>query len=152
MFPSSRTAAVKLLDMSNAAAAKQANDPVRIARLISDLEGDPEQKAVAEAELESLGTRVVPGLLAVIINPELADRHNSAMLAIMRIGEQAVPLLVGALDAPEQSFRAKVITLLGHLRSPEAVPYLWYPALSADQPPAVREAAREAARRSCCST
>src|SRR5579872_5375313 len=138
--PELKTAAIKLLDMSNAAAMKQANDPVRIAKLINDLEGEPEQKAVAEAELESLGTVVVPGLLAVLYNLELVDRHESAMLAIMRIGEPAVPLLVAALDAPEESFRTKVITLLGHLRSPLAVPYLWYPTLAAEQPPAVHEA------------
>jgi len=145
--PELKSAASRLLDMSNAAAAKQANDPARIAKLIADLEGEPEQKAVAEAELQALGTKVVPGLLAVIINPELADRHSSAMLAILRVGEPAVPLLVGALEAPEASFRAKVITLLGHMRSPLAVPSLWYPAMSADQPPEVREAAHEALAR-----
>jgi HEAT repeat protein len=145
--PELKPAAVKLLDMSNAAAARQASDPARIARLIADLEGEPEQKAAAEAELEALGTAVVPGLLQVIVNPELVDRHNSAMRAILRLGTPAVPLLVGALEAPEESFRAKVIALLGHLRSREAVPYLWYPALAADESPAVREAAREALAR-----
>ena len=114
--PELKTQAVKLLDMSNAAAIKRANDPVRIAKLIRDLEGDPEQKAEAEAELESLGTAVVPGLLAVLNNPELVDRHESAMRAIVRVGDPAVPLLIGALEAPEESFRANVITLLGHLR------------------------------------
>ena len=145
--PELKAAAVKLLDMSNVAAAKQANDPVRIAKLIADLEGEPEQRAVAEAELESLGTAVVPGLLVVLVNPELADRHESAMLAIMRLGEPAAPLLVGALEAPDEAFRARMITLLGHLRSSQAVPFLWYPALSAEQPPAVHEAAREALAR-----
>ena len=145
--PELKAAAVKLLDMSNASMLKQAGDPARIAKLISELEGDPEQKAVAQAELESLGTTVVPGLLAVLNNPDLVDRHESAMLAILRIGEPAAPLLVAALEAPDESFRSKVITLLGHLRSSPAVPYLWYPALSADQPPAVHEAAREALAR-----
>ncbi len=145
--PELKAAAVKLLDKSNVAAIKQANDPVRIAKLIQELEGDPDQKAVAEAELHSLGTAVVPGLLVVLNNAVLVDRHESAMLAIMRLGDPAVPLLVGALEAPGESFRAKVITLLGHLRSSLAVPYLWYPALSADEPPAVNEAAREALAR-----
>ena len=145
--PQLKTAAVKLLDMSNAAAIKLANDPARIARLIADLEGDPEQKAVAVAELEALGTAVVPGLLVVMKNAELIDRHDSAMRAILRLGEPAVPLLVGALEAPDESFRAKVITLLGHLNSPLAVPHLWYYALAADEPPAVREAAHEALAR-----
>ena len=146
-IPELKSAAEKLLDLSNAAAIKQANDPVRIARLISELEGDPERKAAAGAELESLGTAVVPGLLVVLNNPELLDRHESAMLAVMRIGEPTVPLLIGALEAPDESFRTKVITLLGYLRSSAAVPYLWYPALAAEQPPAVREAAREALSR-----
>src|SRR5262245_61657150 len=55
-IPELKTAAVKLMDLSNAAAVKQAGDPARIARLIDQLEGDPELVAEAEAELESLGT------------------------------------------------------------------------------------------------
>jgi len=142
--PDLKQAAVRLLDLSNAAAIKRANDRDQIARLIRDLDGDPEQQAAAQAELDSLGAAVVPGLLTVLNNPASADRHESAMLAVVRIGEPAVPLLIGALNSPNEELRATVATILGTLRSATAVPYLWYPALASDGNPAVRGAAREA--------
>jgi transketolase N-terminal domain/subunit len=93
-IPELSAPAIKLLDLSNAAAIKQANDPVRIARLIDQLEGDPEPRAEAEAELESLGTAVVPGLLAVLHNAEQLPRHESAMQAILRIGAPVVGSII----------------------------------------------------------
>lgn len=142
--PQLKAAATRLLDLSNAAAVKRASDRERIARLINDLEGNPEQQAAAQAEVQSLGAAVVPGLLTVLNNPALADRHEAAMLAVLKIGEPAVPLLIGALNAPNELLRATVATVLGHLRSATAVPYLWYPALARDGSPEVRAAAREA--------
>lgn len=142
--PELKGPASKLLDQSNAAAIKQAGDAKRIARLIEDLEGDPERQAEAEAELQSLGTAVVPGLLTVLNDPAKADRHDSAILAIVRIGDPAVPLLVGALEAPSETFRSDVIAIFGTLRSNAAIPYLWYPALSPDEGAGVRLAARQA--------
>jgi hypothetical protein len=136
--------ATKLLDMSNAAAIKQASDPARVARLISDLEGEPQQKAEAEAELQALGPAVVPGLLRVLNTPAQEPKYEAVMQAILRIGDAVAPILVGALDAPRETFRANVISMLGNLRASTAVPYLWYPAMSADELPAVRRAALEA--------
>src|SRR5262245_4052915 len=146
-IPQLKTAAVKLMDLSNAAAIKQAGDPARIARLIDQLEGDPELVAEAEAELESLGTAVVPGLLQVLRNAEQAPRHEPAMTAILRVGDPAVPQLVAALDAPDDTFRADVLSMLGSLRSTAAIPWLWFPALSPDESPIVRTAARQALAR-----
>jgi HEAT repeat protein len=145
-IPELSAPAIKLLDLSNAAAIKQANDPVRIARLIDQLEGDPEPRAEAEAELESLGTAVVPGLLAVLHNAEQLPRHESAMQAILRIGAPVVPQLVGALNAPGDMFRADVLSMLGTLNATAAVPYLWYPSLSQDESAAIRTAAAQALR------
>jgi hypothetical protein len=136
--------AEKLLDLSNAAAIKQAHDPVRIARLIRDLGGDPEQHAVAEAELISLGAPVVPGLLAVLTDPARADKHETVMEAILLIGERAIPPLIGALTAPDATFRSHVITMLGQLDASAAVPYLWHPAQAPDETEDVRLAARNA--------
>ncbi len=142
--PELKVPAAKLLDQANAAAIKQAGDAKRIARLIDDLEGDPERQAEAEAELQSLGTAVVPGLLTVLYDPGKVDRHESASVAILRIGDPVVPLLVGALEASDEKFRSEVISIFGTLRSSAAVPYLWYPALSPDVGAGVRLAARQA--------
>src|SRR5262245_7587409 len=142
-----KASADKLLDLSNAAAIKQAGDPARIARLIDQLEGDAERVAEAEAELESLGTAVVPGLLAVLANAEQEPRHEAVMQAILRVGEPCVPQLLGALSVPSITFRTDVMSILGALRASDAVPYLWYPALSPDESPAVKVAASDALRR-----
>jgi len=145
--PELKGPAIKLLDLSNAAAAKQASDPARIARLIGELEGDPEKQAEAEAELMSLGPAVVPGLLHVLYKAENEPRHEAVMQAILRIGDRAVPQLIGALEAPSDMFRANVMSMLGALRASAAVPYLWYPAVSADEAAGVSMAARSALAR-----
>lgn len=141
--------AAKLLDLSNAAAIKQANDPERIARLIADLHEELEARAVAEAELISLGTPVVPGLLAVLVDPVREKEHDAVLESILLIGQRAVPPLLGALTAPTaaSTFRGHVITLLGQLEARAAVPYLWHPAQAPDESEDVRLAARNALAR-----
>lgn len=134
----------KLLDLSNAAAAKHAADPERIGRLLDALQGDAEEEAAALAELHALGPIVIPGLLAALNDPQRAAQHELAVTAIMEVGRRAIPQLIGALDAREPAFSAEVIAMLGRLQATEAVPYLWYPAVSPDVPANVRLAARTA--------
>ncbi|MBI3865879.1 MAG: HEAT repeat domain-containing protein [Planctomycetia bacterium] len=145
--PKLNPGAEKLLDLSNAAAIKFANDPERIAQLIADLDGNPEKHAVAAAELISLGQAVVPGLLAVLADAAHPEKHESVMDAILMIRERAIPPLIGALTAPDPSFRGHVITLLGELHAAAAVPYLWLPSLAADQPRDLQVASRTALAR-----
>ena len=139
--------ALKLLDLSNAAANRRAGDAARIARLIDALEGDPEARAEAQAELKALGPYAVPALLGVLQNEADPERHESATMAILSMGDAAVPQLLGALDATREALRVQAITMLGVLRSSEALPFLWYPATSPDVAPAVRGAARQALER-----
>jgi hypothetical protein len=142
-----RTQAVKLLDLSNAAAIRRAGDAARIARLIDALEGDPEDRAEAQAELKALGPYAVPGLLKVLQDAAKPERHESATTALLSMGDAAVPQLLGALDTTREALRVQVIAILGALRSSEALPFLWYPATSPDVSPAVRGAARQALER-----
>src|SRR5579872_4568169 len=142
-----KTSATKLLELSSAAAIKRAADTDRIARLIGELEGDPEQAAFARAELQSLGTAVVPGLLALLNDPQQEERHETAIEAVVALGQPAVPLLLGALETPSPALRTYVMMILGRLRATSAVPFLWYPAISQDESPAVRGAARRALAR-----
>jgi hypothetical protein len=139
--------AVKLLELSNAAAIRRAGDEARIGRLIDALEGDPEAQAEAQAELRALGTYAVPGLLKVLQDTQHPERHQSVIMAILSMGDTAVPQLLGALDTSDEALRVQVITILGALRSNVALPYLWYPAISPDVTPAVRSAARQALER-----
>lgn len=134
----------KLIDRSNTAAMKRANDPARVSDLLRRLEGPREQQAVAEVELQSLGVHAVPTLLQILADDMLKDLHENAMVNLVRAGDPAVPMLVAALDASSPMFRANVITVLGHIRSQRAAPYLWYSATSGNEQPSVRSAARQA--------
>lgn len=145
--PELKTQGQSLLDRSNAVVAKHAADPERLARMLQDLAGDPEQEAAALVELGALGPIVVPGLLAVLHDPQQIELHERVTEAILEIGPRAIPQLIGALGASEPGFRADVMTLLGRLHAREAIPYLWYPAVSTDEPPGVRLSARDALMR-----
>lgn len=143
-----KAAAEKLLEKTNAVVARRANDPKRALQLVLQLDSDDhEQRAAAEVELRALGAMAVPGLLAILSDPTQEKHYESTMATLVRVGEPAVPLLLGALAAPNADLRGNVITVLGHIRASEAAPYLWYPALSTDEAHGVRAAARLALSR-----
>ncbi|MGQ0632981.1 MAG: HEAT repeat domain-containing protein [Planctomycetaceae bacterium] len=139
--------AAKLIDRSNAASVKRAGDLERIVSLLEKLDGDVEDRATAEAELKGLGVYAVPGLLQVVASEDQAPLHENAIAALVGAGESAVPLLAGALRGAPPTVRAHVATVLGHIRSPAASPYLWYSAISDREAPEVRAAARAALAR-----
>lgn len=142
-----KTGADKLLDRSNQALARHAVDPERLVRLLQLLEGDSEEQAAGKDELRALGPLVVPGLLAMLANEEASAHHENAMATLVRVGEPALPMLLGALQAPDDVYRSNVIAILGFLRSAQAAPYLWFPALSETENVASKAAARLALSR-----
>jgi F-type H+-transporting ATPase subunit epsilon len=85
------------LDEAAALAAKQrAEDAVRERTDKVDI-------AEAQAELKALGVYAVPGLLKVLQDTQHPERHQSAIMAILSIGDTAVPQLLGALDTPDEA-------------------------------------------------
>jgi CheY-like chemotaxis protein len=142
-----QTAAEKLLDRSNGALARHAVDPQRLVRLLQLLQGDAEEQAAGRDELRSLGSLVVPGLIAIRADDAAKQHHDSVLATLVQVGEPAIPMLLGAMQAPDDLFRSDIITVLGHIRSAQAAPYLWYSALSPAETPASRAAARMALSR-----
>lgn len=141
-------AAEKLLELTNAALIKQAGDPQRALKLVLQLDGDDaEQRAAAASELRSLGAMAVPGLVSILSDPAMEKHYESTKTTLVQVGEPAVALLLGALSAPDARLRSNVITVLGHIRSADAAPYLWNSALSADEDLGVKAAARLALAR-----
>src|SRR5690606_14511637 len=124
-----------------------ATDPDRIAGLIANLGGTPEEQAEAVEELRRAGVAVVPNLLRALNVSENTAQREGLLYTLVRIGEPAVPLLIAALESPNPDLRARVITALGFIGDPQAVPYLWYPAAADDQPAIVQAAARQAVLR-----
>lgn len=136
--------ATKLLEMLNAATAKRAADPERLAMLLQNLTGTIEEQVAAREELAASGTLIIPALIKVLSDAGQSARHESVLDVLMQIGEPAVPALLGAISAPHPELRAQVITLLGHLRADVAIPYLYASAVSEGEAPVVRSAARSA--------
>lgn len=142
-----RPASVKLLELSNAAAAKRTNDPARVTKLIAQLTGTAEERAVALEELRATGPDVIPPLLKVLDDPTQAARHAVVLEGLVNMGEKAVPALIGALEAPDADLRVYAATALGALEASEAIPSLWFPATYANETAAVQMAARQALAR-----
>ena len=131
-----------LLDRLNAAAKKQAEDPVFVDGLIQRLTQGPGQRDRAILELRNAGERVVPEILRQMSKPEMADQQDTLVISLTRMGNQVVPPLIGAMDSPQERIRAAVIDSLGWLDATEAIPYLWFPAFDEHQALGVRVAAR----------
>lgn len=140
-------AADNLLQRANAAFARAAVSPERIGALINQLAASAEERATALADLRGIGAPAVPLLLSALANPANADKQEHIVFGLVRIGEVGVPPLLAALDSPDNNLRVHAITVLGLIRATPAVPYLWYPALSPDEPMPVRAAARQALAR-----
>jgi hypothetical protein len=128
----------QLLDRLSEASRKQSENPEFVDALIARLGGDPTQRELAIREFRNAGPRAVPQMLRQLRQPESAAQQDSLVIALTRMGRQVVPPLIGAMDAPEERVRAAIIGVLGSLDATEAIPYLWYPAFSEEQPLGVR--------------
>lgn len=134
----------ELLDRLNVASRKQAEDPAFVDGLIEKLGQDPTQRELAIIELRNAGPRAVPQIIRQMSKPAMAGKQDSLVLALIRMGRQIVPPLLGAMDSPQERIRAAVIGILATLEAKESVPHLWFPAFSEEQPLGVRVAANQA--------
>lgn len=122
----------QLLEKLNAAARKQANDPVRMQALIDDLVAGGTKRALARLMLKNLGSAAVPMLLRRASVAESGEERDQVIMALINIGDPALPVLHGALLIPGPpgggaSAEARVaLETLGWLKDKDAVPFLWY--------------------------
>lgn len=131
----------RLLEQMNAAAKRQAEDPAFVNALVQRLTQGQTNRGLAIAELRNAGVCVVPEILKQM---SLADDSSQDLLviALMKMGNQVIPPLIGALDSPSEQIRMAVIGVLGALDATDAIPYLWFPAFDENQPAGLREAAK----------
>ncbi|MFK7817273.1 MAG: hypothetical protein AB8G99_01025 [Planctomycetaceae bacterium] len=137
--PSSRT----LLQRSNAAFRKQAEDPERLRTIIQGLKGSPSDRAEALESLRAGGPNVVGTMLGVIADDTQADLHEPVTIALSRMTPDAVPAIRAGIDSPNVRVRTSCLVALGYLGDRSVVPYLWRPAFAPDVPSGVRSAARK---------
>ena len=132
-----------LLERVNALSKKQAEDPAFVDALIRRLTQGSVQRDLAVAELRNAGAQVVPEMLKQMSAPEMVEHQDTIVIALTKMGNQAIPPLIGALESPREPMRAAIIDTLGWLDAREAIPYLWFPAFDAEQPEGIRNAARK---------
>lgn len=133
-----------LLEQLNQASRKQSDDPVYIESLLARLSKDPTERENATAELRNAGPRAVPQIIRQMSRPEMEAQQDLIVLALIRMGRQVVPPLLGAMDSPQERIRAAIIGILATLEAKEAIPHLWFPAFSETQPLGIRIAANRA--------
>lgn len=134
----------QILERLNLASRKQAEDPVFVDTLISRLSQGPVARELALTELRNAGPRAVPQIIRRLNEPGGARDQDQLVSALIRMGRQVVPPVLGALDSPQERVRAAVISVLSSLEAREAIPHLWYPAFSTEQPKGVHVAANQA--------
>lgn len=134
----------RLLERINRAFVRRQNDPRRIDALIGDLSGTAEQREAALATLKSAGAVVVPRFLLRLGDPKTQGRRTALMMALSRLGPEAVPPLLAGITSRNRRVRTAALETVGHIGARTAVPYLWYPAFAPNQPAGVRLAARSA--------
>jgi CheY-like chemotaxis protein len=133
-----------LLDRLNAASRKQSEDPAFVDALLARLSQGSAQRELAITELRNAGPRAVPQVIRQMSQPNMEGQQDQLVYALIRMGRQIVPPLLGALDTPQERVRAAIIGILATLEAKEAIPYLWFPAFAEEQPLGVRMAAHQA--------
>lgn|GEM_PF-6625609 len=144
--PSMRANVFKLLELAAQAEKARLTDSDRIDKLIQDLSGTGEERAYIYIELAGAGRHAVVPLLKRLQDTQAidyADYHVWATLALIRIGEEAVPPLCTALRSASVPVRQDICFILGQIGDPRAAPYLLHAAKN-DPEEAVQGTAQDA--------
>lgn len=124
-----------------AAQKRQATDIERLKPSVALLGKSPEERRLALNELRRAGSWAVPAIASGV--PEVGE---PATRALSELEQNAVPGLVGALEAPDPEVAAAAARALGQIGDREALPFLIAPAHDASKP-ALASAAQEAWRK-----
>ncbi len=138
---------ITLLEMVNAAFRKGTKDPARVDRLIADLGKTAAEREVAILQLRNAGTFAAARVVSVLNSSKDDAQRKLLLYTLTRLNREVVPVLLGAVDAPNADLRATVIEALGWLGDTQAVVQLWHPAFEESQPAGVQLAAKQALAR-----
>jgi HEAT repeat protein len=89
--------------------------------------GDPDwrvRKTAVEALVAAGGTDVVSGLIKALDSHDNAGARNSAIEALVQIGEASVDALLGIITNPDPDVRKFAIDILGDIKDTRATPAL----------------------------
>jgi CheY-like chemotaxis protein len=135
----------KFADAVLAAADKKVRDPARIARLIEQLKHPSvEMRHAAIVRLRAGRESALIALVAALSKPARPEHVRAIGAALLAFGREALaPLVVLAREA-DGRLPARAIEILGRMQQSDLAMDLLGPALIENNPPEVRQAARQA--------
>ncbi len=143
-IPELQPAGKVVMNRINKAAQGQVEDPAFVEGMIARLTGTATEREVAVRELRNAGPRAVPQMLRVLGASQSPDQREAIGIALIRMGRQVVPPLIGALESPNEVIRMAAIDGLQNLDAKEAVPFLWMLAFAESVPAGTQLQARRA--------
>lgn len=136
--------AVKVLDLIHEGEKRKNTDAEQIRANIAGLGGDPQQEYYATRFLRESGEYAVPAMIATLLDPAQKELRPRIVIALGKLGREAVNPLVMSLNMTNHDVRIHVIRSLGEIGYPQAVPYLTRLTLDEKTPAETKEAALQA--------
>jgi HEAT repeat protein len=135
----------QLSDSVMSAAQAAARDAKRLDALVDQLR-DPSEgiRRAAVVELHDAGQLALPPLIHALADDARTAEHAAIRDAMLELSDLSIEPLLGALEAPDEAFRVRVIDALGRLHARRAVESLIRPYLFKDSSATLRQAARAA--------
>jgi CheY-like chemotaxis protein len=105
--------------------ARYHTDPKRIAKFITNLNAEPEERTYAIAELQRSGAAAVPPMIAAIREASGSERANIVNV-LPKLGKEAGVAIVAALDVPDNALRLDLLDVIRQRLDKAATPFLWH--------------------------
>lgn len=139
--------AVKVLDLVHQGEKLKNTDAEQIRANITGLGGDPQREFYATRHLRDSGEYAVPAMIDTLLDPAQKELWPRVIIAMGKLGREAVNPLVMALHMTNNDVRIHVIRALGEIGYPQAVPYLTRLTLDEKTTPETKDAANQAIAR-----
>ncbi|MEN9673769.1 MAG: hypothetical protein RL553_2034, partial [Planctomycetota bacterium] len=130
-----------LIQMAGAASLKKLQDPERIAKLIQQLQGNPEERAFAFKELYRSGAYSVPFLIADLAKQTIIEKAY-ILDALKRLGSEVEAPMIAALEGMPVSAQVDLIDVLVARGAIQAVPELWFVSSDPRRPEGLKKKAK----------
>lgn len=121
----------KLADTALDAVRRESVNQNRLTNLVAKLsDSNPVTRRDAEAGLRQAGVAAVEPLVKGLADDGFADEHPAMQRQLVALGPQIVEALIGVLESDDPKLAARIIPVLGALKSRRAIGHLLRPALT----------------------